>query len=104
MTLRVHECRHFFELGGDDFFSIPRYSMYGQFTYMWLKCLVNVYIHHTLSVWESDLSKQVQPKQQKLKAHQRDALRVNVRRSSRDSTGAGSTGPVGAEGGVGCEQ
>lgn len=31
-------------------------------------------------------------------AHQRDALRLSVRRNSRDSTGAGSTGAVGAEG------
>lgn len=44
-------------------------------------------------------SKWIKPKHQKTKAHQRDALRLSVRRNSRDSTGTGSVGTVGAEGG-----
>ncbi len=30
----------FVELGGDDFLSIPRSSMYGQFTYIWFDFLL----------------------------------------------------------------
>lgn len=70
MTLRVHECLNCVELG-----------------VMIIVSRVN------------PASKWIKPKQQKLKAHQRDALRLSVRRNSCDSTGTGSVGTVGAEGG-----